>query len=197
LIQASDSNFYGTTSETVFKITPTGTESVLHIFGQTENDGEGAVSGLVQGSDGSFYGATSGGGAYRHGTVFKVTSAGDYTSLYSFSGAGGISGSTDASTPSAGLIQGADGNFYGTTNQGGANNLGTLFRITPTGAETVVHSFSGDVAGGGGITASTDGAYPTAGLIRDTHGNLYGTTQAGGTYGVGTVFVLTNVVPAN
>jgi uncharacterized repeat protein (TIGR03803 family) len=197
LIQGTDGNFYGTTKDSVFKITPSGKETVLHIFGQTGSDGENAVAGLIQGSDGSFYGTTGSGGAYKKGIVFKVTATGDYTLLYSFSGLGGISGSTDAATPLAGLIQGTDGNFYGTTYWGGAYTVGTVFRITPTGAETVLHSFSGDVSVGGGTSGSTDGANPTAGLIEDNNGNLYGTTDVGGKYGVGSVFVLTNIVPPN
>jgi uncharacterized repeat protein (TIGR03803 family) len=197
LIQGNGGNFYGTTSNSVFNVTPSGAETVLHIFGQPASDGLGAAAGLIQGSDGSFYGTTGGGGAYNEGVVFKVTAAGGYAVLYSFSGLGGISGSTDAARPNAGLIEGTDGNFYGTTYWGGAYSVGTVFRITPAGAEKVLHSFSGEVAGGGGISGSTDGANPAAGLTQDSNGNLYGTTQAGGTYGVGTVFVLTNIVPAN
>ncbi len=188
LIQGTDGNFYGTTltggtngTGTVFKITPAGVETVLHSFGGgTDGNGSsGGIPGLIQGTDGNFYGTTNRGGTNDTGTVFKITSAGVEAVLHSFgpygSGADGIS-------PEASLIQGADGNFYGTTSYGGTYNLGTVFKITPTGVETVLYSFGG----------GTDGANPYAGLIQGTDGNIYGTTSFGGTNNRGTVFKITS-----
>ncbi len=124
LIQGSDGNFYGTTGAggtsddgTVFKITPSGTQSVLHAFAKSGSDGETPYAGLIQGSDGNFYGTTYFGGANGFGTVFKVTPGGTETVLYSFAGGG------DGQHPYAGVIQGSDGNFYGTTYQGGSRRL--------------------------------------------------------------------------
>jgi uncharacterized repeat protein (TIGR03803 family) len=192
LIEGSDRNFYGTTSAggadnwgTVFRITPDGVESVLHSFGSGSGvDGVNPYAGLIEGSDGNFYGTTKLGGMHNlgtgqnRGTVFRITPAGVETVLYSFAGG------SDGSQPLAGLIEGSDGNFYGTTSAGGANNSGTVFRITPTGVETVLHSF-----GSGG-----DGSNPYAGLLVGSNGNLYGTTRSGGSGGClggcGTVFEL-------
>jgi uncharacterized repeat protein (TIGR03803 family) len=178
LVQGTDGNFYGTTRSggangdgTVFKITPAGAESLLWSFG-SGSDGQNPDAGLVQGTDGNFYGTTYNGGAHSAGTVFKITSSGTETVLYSFGGG------SDGAYPYAGLIQGADGNFYGTTPSGGANSRGTVFKITPAGSESVVHSFTG---GGGGQNS-------LAGLVQGTDGNFYGTTNAGGAHSDGEVF---------
>jgi uncharacterized repeat protein (TIGR03803 family) len=180
LIQASDGNFYGTTpfggedgSGTVFKITPAGVATPLYAFG---NDGI-CPTAFIQGSDGNFYGTTSGGGTssgtgFGSGTVFKITPAGVETMLYSFTGG------ADGKAPST-LIQGSDGNFYGTTSGGGATGYGTLFKITPAGVETVLYSFTND--GRGSITPSA--------LVQGSDGNFYGTALDGGTHG--TVFKIT------
>ena len=180
LIQGSDGNFYGTTGNggptgegTVFKITPGGIETVLHSF--TGGDGIGPSGGLVQGSDGNFYGTTSGGGPNFNGTVFKITPAGVMTTIHSFTG-----GTTDGSTANA-MIQGADGNFYGTTLGGGTSGNGTVFKVTPAGVETVLYSFAG----------GSDGSEPQAALILAADGNFYGTTFQGGVSGNGTVFKIT------
>jgi trimeric autotransporter adhesin len=181
LIQGSDGNFYGTTQfggtsndGTVFKVTPAGVETVLHTF----TDGADAglpLAGLIQGSDGNFYGTSLQGGANDGGTVFKVTPAGVESVLYSFtSGA-------DGGFPQAALIQGSDGNFYGTTQVGGASGNGTVFKVTPAGIETVLYSFGG----------GTDGNYPYAGLTQGTDGNFYGTTEQGGANDLGTIFKVT------
>jgi uncharacterized repeat protein (TIGR03803 family) len=184
LIQANDGNFYGTTNQggatgngTVFKITPAGVESVLHSFAGGTTDGGQPQAGLLQASDGNFYGTTNKGGASGNGTVFKITPDGVESVLYSFAG-----GTTDGSQPQAALIQARDGNFYGTTNQGGANGFGTVFRISPTGVESVVRSFAG---------SRTDGSYPQAALLQASDGNFYGTTNQGGLDGFGTVFMIT------
>jgi uncharacterized repeat protein (TIGR03803 family) len=183
LIQGSDGNFYGTTGAggtsddgTVFKITSSGTETVLHAFAKSGSDGEIPYAGLIQGSDGNFYGTTYDGGAGGLGTVFKVTPSGTETVLYSFAGG------SDGEYPYAGVIQGSDGNFYGTTYQGGTSGLGTVFKLTPSGTETVLYTFAG---------GSSDGAYPEAGLIQGSDGNLYGNTLQGGVSGLGIVFELT------
>jgi uncharacterized repeat protein (TIGR03803 family) len=183
LIQGSDGNFYGTTGAngtsddgTVFGITPSGVKTVLHVFPKTGSDGEIPYAGVIQGSDGNFYGTTYFGGSSGFGTVFKVTPSGTETVLYSFAGG------SDGEHPYASVIQGSDGNFYGTTYQGGASGYGTVFKITPSGTETVLHSFAG---------GSSDGANPEAGLTQGTDGNFYGNTYLGGAGNLGTVFEIT------
>jgi uncharacterized repeat protein (TIGR03803 family) len=128
------------------------------------------------------YGTTYAGGTNQDGTVFKLTPAGAETVLYSLGAT-----SADGSLPVAGLLQGAHGNFYGTTSTGGANgggasNSGTVFEVTPAGVETGLHSFG---------TSSSDGAEPEGALIQDADGNLYGTTFLGGANNDGTVFKIT------
>ncbi len=132
---------------------------------------------LLQGSDGNLYGTTSGGGAHGHGTVFKVTTGGTIKTLYSFCAK---SGCADGSAPYAGLIQAKDGNFYGTTEAGGINNAGTVFKITAGGVLTALHKFN-----------YNDGANPYAALLQATDGNFYGTTESGGAHILGTVFRMT------
>ena len=141
--------------------------------------------GLVQGSDGEFYGTTSQGGTYGDGTVFKISPAGTLTTLHSFAGA-------DGNYPAALLIQGFDGKFYGTTVNGGANEscdffgingCGTVFSITPAGVLTTIYNFCSQ-------SDCADGGAPTAGLVQAANGKLYGTTYAGGS-GYGTVFEIT------
>jgi uncharacterized repeat protein (TIGR03803 family) len=185
LIQGSDGNFYGTTGAggnsddgTVFKMTPGGTETVLHVFPKTGSDGQTPYAGLIQGSDGNLYGTTYFGGASGLGTVFKVTPSGTETILHSFSGG------SDGEHPYAGLIQGSDGNFYGTTYQGGISGYGTVFKLTPSGTETVVYTFAG---------GSSDGASPEAGLIQGGDGSLYGNTLQGGAGNFGTVFKISPI----
>ena len=185
LVQATDGNFYGTTFKggahtygTVFKITPSGTLTTLHSFCSQSGCTDGTFpAGLVHATNGNFYGTTVGGGAHVRGTVFKITPSGTLTTLYSFCSKGGC---TDGTDPHAGLVQATDGNFYGTTYIGGAKNIGTVFKITPSGTLTTLHSFDG-----------TDGESPVAGLIQSTDGNLYGTTPPGGAHGVGMVFKIT------
>jgi uncharacterized repeat protein (TIGR03803 family) len=156
----------------VFRISPSGSYTNLYSFNSIPNDGQNPYAGLVQGSDGNFYGTTQQGGTNGHGTVFRISPSGSYTNLYSFN-----SVPNDGYYPAGGLVQGSDGNFYGTTQQGGTDDAGTVFRISPTGTYTNLYSFD-----------YTDGAYPLAGLVQGSDGNFYGTTQDGGTYGDGTVF---------
>lgn len=151
-------------------------------------DGGGSFGGLVQGLDGNLYGTSIGGGAHGYGAIFKVTPAGTLTTLYNFCS---LRGCPDGVTPYSALALGIDGNFYGTTAGGGTNNNGTIFKITPAGMLTTLHSFSG-----------ADGAYPHATLLQSTDGSFYGTTAFGGDLncyvapsgysGCGTVFRITS-----
>jgi uncharacterized repeat protein (TIGR03803 family) len=200
LIQGADGNLYGTTvyggngytapfagcagcnsgAGTVFKLTPAGLETVLYSFGASVNDGSNPNGGVIQASDGNFYGVTRAGGANGAGTVYKLTPAGVETVLYSF----GASPS-DGSNPNGELIQATDGNFYGVTTGGGNYFSGTLFMITPAGAATVLYSFG---------ASDSDGRYPVGPLIQAADGNFYGVTSYGGVRttnadsGGGTVF---------
>ena len=187
LTLGTDGNFYGTTelgspssvTGTVFRITPTGTLTTLHYFSGA--DGIYLFAPLTLGTDGSFYGTTSGNWPYccSAGTVFKITPTGTLTTLYSFNGA-------DGASPFGALTLGTDGNFYGTTENGGPLNGGTVFRITPTGKLITLHYFSG-----------TDGLFPMGSLTLGADGNYYGTTDNGGNPtcgeygGCGTVFKMT------
>ena len=132
---------------------------------------------LVQGTDGSLYGTSSAGGAHGQGTVFKVSTGGTLTTLYNFCAKRKCA---DGSAPYAGLTLGTDGNFYGTTESGGAHGAGAVFKITPQGALSVLHSFT-----------FSDGANPYAALVQGTDGNFYGTTESGGAHLLGTVFKIT------
>jgi uncharacterized repeat protein (TIGR03803 family) len=178
LIQDAAGNFYGTTADggvynvgTVFAVNKAGQEKVLYSF-TGGADGANPWAGLIQDAAGNFYGTTLLGGAYGYGTVFVVSKTGQEKVLYSFTGG------ADGAIPWAGLIQDAAGNLFGTTVQGGAYGVGTVFVVNKTGQEKVLHSF----------TYGADGEYPQAGLIQDAAGNLFGTTIYGGAYGSGTVF---------
>jgi uncharacterized repeat protein (TIGR03803 family) len=179
LIRDSAGNLYGTTARggaessacsgpcgVVFKLSPTGTETVLYSF--TGPDGFSPTAGLVRDAAGNLYGATIGGGASGLGVLFKLSPAGTETVLHSFTGA-------DGANPYAGLVPDTAGNLYGTTSNGGAHEQGVVFKLNPTGTETVLYSFTG----------GADGDHPQAGLVRDSAGNLYGTTFFGGTLGDG------------
>ena len=194
LFEGSDGNFYGVTQGggtnndgTVFKITSAGKLTTLWQFGGLSNDADGRSpsAGLAQGSDGNFYGTTvQGGGVNHHGTVFQITPAGMLTVLWQF---GSLSNDADGGGPGE-LVQGSDGNFYGTTAAHGTNRGSTLYRITPTGTLTVLWQF-------GSLTNNGDGAEPMAGLVQGSDGSFYGTTAFGGLNNSGTVFRLT--VPLN
>ena len=191
LVQAINGNFYGTTYDggaygagTVFQITPQSKLTTLHSFDRT--DGYYPYAALVQADNGNLYGTTWEGGASTNcsdgcGTLFEITLQGTLTMLHSFE-------STDGAYPFAGLVQATDGNFYGTTGSGGANNWGTIFGVTRTGALTTIHSFCGQLG-------CPDGEDPAGGLVQATNGNFIGTTSYGGrsancTLGCGTVFSL-------
>lgn len=163
-------NLYGTTvaggaynQGTVFKIDASGNERVLYSF-TGGADGGYAASWLVEDAKGNLYGTTSDGGAYGYGTVFKLDSLGNETVLHSFSG------EPDGRSPLAGLISDPEENLYGTTEAGGIHDAGTVFKLDPHLNETILHSFN---AGGGG-------SEPISGVVRDSAGNLYGTTLQGG-----------------
>ena len=151
------------------------TEKVLHNFTGTP-DGALPYAGLVLDAKGNMYGTTSQGGKNGVGAVYKITPSLKETVLYSFGGP-----PDDGAYPWGGVILDAKGNMYGTTSQGGTYNDGTVFMVTPSGKETVLHSFSGG-----------DGATPYAGLVADQKGIMYGTAFAGGAYNGGVVFKITS-----
>ena len=201
LIQATNGNFYGTTVAggagscgstvgpgcgTVFEITAKGVLTTLHTFSGT--DGAYPYGGLVQATNGNFYGTTSYGGANGYGTVFEITAAGVLTTLHSFTG-------NDGGYPFGGLVQASNGSFYGTTSAnsgllltgggpsctGSGIGFGTAFEITSAGKLTTLHGF-----------ANTDGAYPYGTLVQATDGNFYGPTSCGGASNNGTLFKITS-----
>ena len=190
LVQGSNGYFYGTTENggrhgdgTVFQISTNGALTILYSFSGT-NDGANPYAALAQGSDGYFYGTTGDGGTSGLGTVFKISTNGLLTSLYSFTGG------HDGANPDAGLVLGSDGSFYGTTDGGGTNGFGTVFKISTNGVLTTLYAF-GTVTNANG--RPLDGWLPIAGLVQGSDGYLYGTTFLGGTnnvsdYGGGTVF---------
>jgi uncharacterized repeat protein (TIGR03803 family) len=164
---------------TIFSITPKGKLTTLYSFCDDYpfcSDGSNPIA-IVLGTDKNFYGTTAaGGGNYDEGSIFKITPAGVLTTIYSFCSQLGC---TDGSTPRNGLTRGSDGNFYGTTYYGGTYNLGTIFKVTPAGTLTTLHSFDG-----------TDGDYPIGLLFQANNGIFYGTTNSGGTNNDGTLFSL-------
>jgi uncharacterized protein (TIGR03437 family) len=195
LVQANG-DFYGTTAGgagdvsnegTVFTVTPSGTLTTLYSFNFNGTDGAEPDAGLIQATDGDFYGTTRLGGL-GNGTIFKITASGTLTTLYSFCPQ---SGCMDGKFPLTGLVQATDGGLYGTTLAGGASNFGTVFKITTSGTLTTLYNFCSQ-------EACADGGTPEATLVQASNGDLYGTTGMGGTgscivagtnYGVcGTVF---------
>jgi uncharacterized repeat protein (TIGR03803 family) len=213
LIQATNGDFYGITAGggvntsscteysssagcgTVFEITPSGALTTLHRFCLQSGCTDGAifnVAGLVQATNGDLYGIADSGGAANpenpegSGTVFKITPSRAFTTLYSFCG----SYCADGGLP-LGLVQGTDGNLYGTTFEGGVTQWGgdgTIFKITPGGSLTTLYSFCAQYFPG----ACQDGANTNTSepLIQDTNGDFYGTASYGGTNNDGTVFSL-------
>ena len=180
-------NLYGTTEGgcggglgLVFKVTQSGTETVLHSFSRNGKDGFDPTSTVVVDEKGNIYGTTTFGGKVGVGTVYKISPAGKETILHSFKGG------ADGFFPYAGPILDTNGNLYGTTLYGGSFDSGTVFKLTKT-KETVLHTF---------VPNGTDGILPQASVAVDADGNLYGTTSEGGTspycggFGCGTIFVI-------
>lgn len=147
-------------------------ESVLYVF-TGGSDGAYPQTSLIQDKQGNLYGTTKFGGAFSGGTVFKLAPDNSETVLHPFSGG------ADGASPYAGLVADRDGNLYGTTQEGGVSDAGTVFKVAPDGsAESVLYAFTGGV----------DGDQPVAGLFLGAKSELYGTASAGGTNGFGTVF---------
>lgn len=188
LLQGQDGNMYGVSEAqyegqygSFFKLTTKGKISA-YPFDYTDGSSPNLP---VQGTDLNFYGTTQGGGnaACACGVIYKATAAGKITVLHNFSGY--VSSTQyDGARPIGILVEGADGSYYGTTYQGGEYNAGTVFKITPSGTYTLLHSFS--------FQAPTyDGQLPIAGLTLGTDGNFYGTTAYGGTQNGGAIFEIT------
>jgi uncharacterized repeat protein (TIGR03803 family) len=174
-------NLYGVTRNggaagygVVFMVASDGTETVLHTFEGGANDGIYPQGGVLRDKKGRLFGVTQAGGAYQNGTVFELEPSGKLEILHSFAGG------TDGSQPLARLVRDNNGNLYGTTIFGGPENVGTVFEIAPNGSKTLLYSFLG----------GTDGGEPSAPLVLDKSGNLYGTTIIGGADNNGVVFEL-------
>jgi uncharacterized repeat protein (TIGR03803 family) len=188
--QAKDGNYYGTVGNStdgtnngvVYKLTSAGKFSTIYAFDGTS--GFNPQAPLIQGTDGNFYGTTASGGITTSsncwgsssscGTVFKITTGGKLTTVYKFD-------QTHGAGPLSPVIQGTDGNFYGTTSAGGTSGLGVVFKLTSAGVITVLHNFIG-----------SDGETPLAGLVQANDGNFYGVASAGGSLGYGTIFKVTS-----
>jgi uncharacterized repeat protein (TIGR03803 family) len=189
IVLGSDGNFYGTTSGggnngggVAFKLTPGGKYTTLYSFcapsSSTCREGD-SPNGVVQKSDGDFYGTTGHGGFYGGGTVFDLTSSGTYKVLYNFCK---LTNCNDGLQPFVPPIQASDGNLYGTTWTGGTQNKGVVYEITPGGSYKVVYNFCSQAN-------CTDGENPTY-LVQDASGNFYGTAHTGGA-SYGTIFKIT------
>lgn len=168
-----DINFAG--CGVVFQIAPNGTETVLHAFSGA-NDGWNPTGRLIRDAAGNLYGTTQFGGLYGYGTVFQLDSAGNETILHHFRGG------SDGANPNAGVVEDSAGDLYGTTRYGGQGcdhqGCGTVFKISTTGQESILHRFKDGL----------DGASPLSGVAVDSSGDIYGTAWAGGLYNYGTVF---------
>jgi uncharacterized repeat protein (TIGR03803 family) len=183
LVRDSVGNLYGTADwgghfngGVAYEVPKAGGYIILHAFADGPHDGNSGLSQLIRDSGGNLYGVTNGGGTIGGGTVYKLTpSSGAETILYSFFGG------TDGANPHGPLVRDGAGNFYATTSGGGTTNSGVVFKLTPSGTETVLYSFPGGVGG----------QVPFDGLVRDSAGTLYGTTYFGGpTRCCGVVFKL-------
>jgi uncharacterized repeat protein (TIGR03803 family) len=184
-------NLYGTTAEggnrcsldplgcgTIFRIDPSGHETVLHRF-TGGMDGASPAGDLLRDESGNLYGTAAFGGSSNFGVVYKLTPQGKLIVLHSFLG------DPDGVRPLAGLIRDASGNMYGTTYYGGSGGWGAVFEISSAGTESVLYSFCSHTECG---SASNEGTFPEGALVRDAAGNLYGTASGGGAIGQGTVF---------
>jgi uncharacterized repeat protein (TIGR03803 family) len=201
LLAASNGNFYGTTTQggssqncgplslpgcgTVFQITPSGTFTTVHIFDGSDGAFPGYGESLIEGTDGSLYGTATYGGtagptecAFGCGTIFAISPTGEFTTLYNFCSQLDCS---DGAIPVESLVQGTDGNLYGTTEAGGNRSGGTIFKITRKGELTTLYNFCSQAN-------CADGSAPEAALIQATDGSFYGTTYSGGPNNSGTIF---------
>jgi uncharacterized repeat protein (TIGR03803 family) len=183
MLLANDGNIYftGTSGGTnnvgaVARMTPAGDATSLHSFTGGNTEGQSPFAGVIQANDGALYGTTYVGGDGNGGTVYRLALDGTYKLLHSFK----VSGKTDPHYPYGGLVQASDGNLYGTTLRGGANDKGTVYRITLDGTLTQIHDFTGD-----------DGENPEGEMVVGSDGNLYGTTLQGGKDSRGTIFRVT------
>jgi uncharacterized repeat protein (TIGR03803 family) len=183
LIRDAAGNLYSTVgygggtsfSGGVFQVAPDGTETMLYSF-TGGADGAFPFSPVVRDSAGNLYGTTSQGGSANAGVVFKVDPSGTETVLHSFTGG------ADGIIPIGGLVRDKAGNLYGTTSQGGTSNDGIVFKISPSGKETILHTFTG---------SATDGKYPSyTSLLLDAKGNFYGVTEEGGSADGGILYSL-------
>jgi uncharacterized repeat protein (TIGR03803 family) len=178
VIRDAGGNLYGTAvlgglgCGVVFKINPIDNETTLHSF-TGGSDGCNPQAGLIRDSLGNLYGTTLWGGPHNAGVVYKVDPAGNETVLYAFTGG------ADGRHPFGPVTQDSTGNLYGTAGDGGKYDLGVVYQVDPSGNETVLYSFRG---------GADDGAGPTAGVVRDSSGNLYGTTTFGGQKETGVVY---------
>jgi uncharacterized repeat protein (TIGR03803 family) len=196
MLRAKDGNFYGTTVRggtnggfgTIFRMATDGILTTLFSFNGT--NGSEPMSALIAALDGGLYGTTLTGGLgfdgsfhTGYGTVFKLTFAGELITLHRFAG-----DPDDGARPAfGGLTSGTDGNFYDTTDGGGVNASGTIFRITPDGSFKLLYSFSRPDFS---TWTNLDGCLPSAGLILAVDGNFYGVTTGGGLFGRGAIFRL-------
>lgn len=194
LVLGIDGNFYGTTSEggaggvgTIFRVSTSGALTTLYQFSARDADGRNAdganpLGKLAQAADGSFIGTTRFGGNTA-GTVFRITPGGAFSVLYTFPPRDASDTNDAGASPVAGLVIANDGNYYGVAQRGGANKGGTVFKLTPSGTYSVIHTFSSYET-----ASNADGALPSAPLMQATDGYLYGTTSHAGPAGSGTVF---------
>ena len=187
---ANDGNLYGATANggnssdagTIYKVSVAGKLTTLYSFCATQpcSDGFGPV-GLMQASSGNFYGVTMMGGAYGDGTLFELTSTGQFRVMHNFCNQ---TGCVTGSVPNASPMQAANGNLYGTTTGGGFHGGGVVYEMTPGGSYKALYNFCSQAN-------CADGYDPQASLVQDANGNLYGTAAGGGAYGYGTVFEIT------
>ncbi len=194
LVEGPSKTFYGTTSQgglnqnagTIFSITSSGTYTVLYSFCSASSCADGMTPGnIVMGPNGILYGTTYAGGSKGDGVVFSLTSSGTYSVLYSICSQ---TFCTDGKNPASGLLLASDGNLYGATTSGGANDYGALFEVTPAGAFTTLYSFCS-------ASSCTDGDTPHAAPIQGSDGNFYGTADAGGANSSGVLYKLALASP--
>ncbi|MGD0815039.1 MAG: choice-of-anchor tandem repeat GloVer-containing protein [Verrucomicrobiota bacterium] len=163
--------------------------TVLYSF--SNSVGQAPASRMVLASDGNLYGTTLRGGANGAGSIFRLALPGSLSNLYSFPPATNSSGETNYDLGPNDLVQGTDGNFYGTTRLGGSNFSGTIFKLSPSGFFTLLHTFAAETLNAQGYETSADGAMPVGALTQGNDGNFYGTTRYGGSNDAGTIFQVT------